>query len=363
MIRFASRAVVLGSILSLALVAAAPLPAAPTSDRFTMTPLVSNQPGVAPTTDANLVNAWGLARAGTSPWWVSDNGLDRTTIYNAAGVLQMIGNHPFQDVPGAPTGAVFSGIAGQFQIGTTVNPLVLGTSNFIFGGEDGIISAWRGGSTAALQTPAAGAAGAVFKGLAISNGAAGPRLYATDFHNGTVDVFDGGWNMVNDPGAFEDPNLPGGYGPFGIQTIGGRVFVTYAQQDADAHDDVPGQGRGIVDAYDLTGNFLGRVADHGQLNSPWGLAQAPADFGPFGGDLLVGNFGDGQINAFEELPNGHFAPRGTLRNPDGQKLTIDGLWALEFGNGGANGTPNDLFFTAGPNGESDGLFGKINNVS
>src|SRR5580765_6099241 len=364
MIRFASRAIVLASVLSLALVAAAPLPAASTSDRFNMTPLVSNVPGVAPTTDANLVNAWGLARSAGSPWWVSDNGLDRTTIYNGAGVLQMIGGHPFQGVPGAPTGAVFSGIAGQFQIGTTVSPTTLGTSNFIFAGEDGIISAWRGGSTAALPTPATGAAGAVFKGLAISNGSAGPRLYTTDFHNGTVDVFNGGWNMVNDPGAFEDPGLPSGYGPFGIQTIGDRVFVTYAQQDSDAHDDLAGQARGIVDVYDLTGNFLGRVADHGQLNSPWGLAMAPAGFGAFGGDLLVGNFGNGQINAFEELPNGHFAHRGALQTADGQKLTIDGLWALQFGGGTANnGGVNDLFFTAGPNGESDGLFGKIDESS
>ena len=359
--RLAPRVLVLVSILSLTLVAAAPLSAAPgppPSDRYTVTPLVSDITGMAPTTDLNLVNSWGLARSATSPWWVADNGVDRTTIYNGAGALQSIGGNPFQGVAGAPTGVVFSGIAGQFQVGTTASPTTLGTSNFIFDGEDGSILAWRGGSTAALVTVPS-SDNAVFKGLAISNGSAGPRLYATDFHNGRVDVFDGSWHMVNDPGAFADPNLPSGYAPFGIQTIGSRVFVTYARQDADAHDDLAGQSRGFVDAYNLTGNFLGRVADHGQLNSPWGLALAPAGFGAFGGDLLVGNFGDGQINAYEELANGHFEHRGTLRDADGQKLVIDGLWALEFGNAGANGTPNDLYFTAGPNDESDGLFGKL----
>jgi uncharacterized protein (TIGR03118 family) len=361
MIRLASRALVLASILSLALVAAAPLPAAPgppPSDRYTVTALVSNVPGVAPTTDANLVNAWGLTRSATSPWWVADNGSNKTTIYNAAGVLQSIGGQPFQTVDSAPTGDVFSGITGQFQVGTTATPTTPGTSNFVFSGEDGTIRAWRGGSTAALVT-VPNTTGAIYKGLAISNGTLGPRLYATDFHNARVDVFDGGWNMVDDPGQFTDPHMRHGYAPFGIQTIGDRVFVTYAKQDHEKSDEVAGRGRGFVDAYDLGGVFLGRVADRGQLNAPWGVAAAPAGFGRFGGDLLVGNFGDGQINAFEERPNGHFDPRGTLKAADGKKLAIDGLWALEFGSGGANGTPNDLYFTAGPNDESDGLFGKI----
>jgi uncharacterized protein (TIGR03118 family) len=226
----------------------------------------------------------------------------------------MIGGQPFQGAAGGPTGAVFSGIAGQFQVGTTVNPTTLGTSNFVFASEDGMIRAWRGGSIAALVT-ASGGTDAIFKGLAISSGAAGPRLYATDFHNARVDVFDGGWSMVNDPGAFVDPDLDSGYAPFGIQTIGSRVFVTYAKQDADAEDEVAGRGRGFVDAYDLRGNFLGRVAEHGQLNAPWGVAPAPGSFGRFGGDLLVGNFGDGQINAYEEEADGSFEHSGTLRIP------------------------------------------------
>jgi uncharacterized protein (TIGR03118 family) len=357
MFRLALRTAIAVAVLSLALVAAAPLPGAPPGDSYTVTPLASDIPGVAPTFDPNLVNGWGLARSSTSPWWVADNGTDKTTIYNGAGVLQMIGGQPFQGVAGGPTGAVFSGIAGQFQVGTTASPTTLGTSNFIFVSEDGKIRAWRGGSTAALVA-ASGGTDAIYKGLAISNGPAGPRLYATDFHNARVDVFDGGWNMMNDPGAFVDPGLDPGYAPFGIQTIGSRVFVTYAKQDADAEDEVAGQGRGFVDAYGLTGTFLGRVAEHGQLNAPWGLAAAPAAFGRFGGDVLVGNFGDGRINAYAEEADGTFAPRGTLRDADG-KLVIDGLWALEFGNAGANGTPDQLFFTAGPEDESHGLFGTI----
>src|SRR3954453_2982139 len=182
MFRLALRTAIAMAVLSLALVAAGPLPAAPPGDSYTVTPLASDIPGVAPTFDANLVNGWGLARSATSPWWVADNGSDKTTIYNGAGVLQMIGGQPFQTVEGGPTGAVFSGIAGQFLVGTTASPTTLGTSNFVFSNEDGEIRAWRGGSTAALVTvPATG--GAVFKGLAISNGPGGPRLYATDFVN------------------------------------------------------------------------------------------------------------------------------------------------------------------------------------
>jgi uncharacterized protein (TIGR03118 family) len=256
---------------------------------------------------------------------------------------------------------VFSGINGMFQVGTTASPTTLGTSNFIFDGEDGTISAWRGGSTAALVTVPS--TGAVFKGLAISNGSSGPRLYATDFSqdpgHSRVDVFDGSWNPVNTPGAFVDPMLPKHYGPFGIQTIGDRVFVTYAKQQPGSADEAHGRGRGIVDVYDLDGKFLSRVAQHGQLNAPWGLAWAPASFGRFGGDLLVGNFGDGQINAYEEMHNGRFEHRGTLRLARHGKLSIDGLWALEFGNTGNNGNADTLYFTAGINDEADGLFGTI----
>jgi uncharacterized protein (TIGR03118 family) len=351
----------LAATIAAALLAVAAATAAPHGNHYAVTPLASDVPGLAPTTDANLVNTWGLARSATSPWWIADNGNASTSVYTGAGARVDIGGHPVQGVPGDPTGAVFSGIPGQFEVGTTADPTTLDTSNFIFDGEDGTISAWRGGSTAALVTVPA--SGAVFKGLAISNGSSGPRLYATDFAQGPghrrVDVFDGSWNPVNTPGAFVDRRLPRHYGPFGIQTIGDRVFVTYARQQQGSDDEAHGRGLGIVDVYDLDGKLLGRVAQHGQLNAPWGLAWAPASFGRFGGDLLVGNFGDGQINAYQELRNGHFVHRGTLEGAKHGKLSIDGLWALEFGNAGANGDPNTLFFTAGINDEADGLFGTI----
>ena len=347
----------LAATLTAALLAVGATSAAPPGNRYTITPLASDVPGLAPATDSHLQNTWGLARSATSPWWIANNATASASVYTGAGARVDIGGLPAQGVPGDPTGAVFSGIAGQFQVGTTVSPTTLGTSNFIFDSEDGTISAWRGGSAAALVTvPASG--GAVFKGLAISNGPSGPRLYATDFANGRVDVFDGGWNMVNMPGAFVDPMLPKDYAPFGIQTIGDRVFVTYGKQQPGSDDEAHGRGLGIVDVYDLDGNFVARVAQHGQLDAPWGLALAPASFGRFGGDLLVGNFGDGQINAYAELPNGRFEHRGTL-HVDQHKLSIDGLWALEFGNAGANGDPQTLFFTAGLNDETDGLFGTI----
>jgi uncharacterized protein (TIGR03118 family) len=201
--------------------------------------------------------------------------------------------------------------------------------------------------------PAAqGDPGAIFKGLAIADG----MLYAADFHNSVVDVFDGSWSIVD---QFTDPGLPHGYAPFGIQAINSRIFVAFAKQDADAEDEVAGQGLGFVDVFDTSGNLEARVAQRGLLNAPWGLALAPADFGRFSGDLLVGNFGDGKINAFEPLPNGHFTFRGELRDGSGHPISIDGLWALEFGNGGNAGPTDTLFFTAGPDEETHGLFGKI----
>jgi uncharacterized protein (TIGR03118 family) len=341
-----SRVLLLAALLfGVAVVAVKPLSAAE-SNSYRVTPLVSDQPGVASNTDPNLVNAWGLTSSATSPWWVSDNGTDLSTLYNGAGAKQGLE----VAVAGGPTGAVFNPTAG-FLLPTG------GKALFIFDSEDGAVRAWNGaqGTTAIVVVPSTGG---IYKGIAIANTAAGPRLYAADFHNARIDVFDGSFGLVPNSG-FEDPSLPAGYAPFNVQTIGDRVFVAYAKQDADAEDEVAGQGLGFVDAYDLAGNLLGRVAQHGQLNAPWGLALAPASFGRFGGDLLVGNFGDGHINAYEELGNGHFAHRGELRDADGKKVTIDGLWALQFAQGGNNGTPGTLYFTAGPDDESHGLFGSI----
>jgi uncharacterized protein (TIGR03118 family) len=336
----------LALVLGAALVAVSPLTAAQRNS-YTVTPLVSDQPGVAPHTDPNLVNAWGLTASPTSPWWVSDNGTDKSTLYNGDGTPRTL----VVDVAGGPTGTTFNPTSA-FLLPTG------GKALFLFDSEDGVIRGWNGAQgTTAIVVKDRSDVGAIYKGLTVADTPAGPRLYAADFHNARIDVFDGSFTLL--PGGFVDSSLPSGYAPFNVQVIGDRVFVAYAKQDADAEDEVAGQGRGFVDAYDLAGNLLGRVAQHGQLNAPWGLALAPASFGRFGGDLLVGNFGDGQINAYEELGNGHFVHRGVLRDADGKKISIDGLWALQFAQGGNNGTPGTLYFTAGPDEESHGLFGSI----
>jgi uncharacterized protein (TIGR03118 family) len=309
---------------------------------YTVHPLVSNVAGAAPTMDANLVNAWGLTASPTSPWWVADNGTSVSTLYRADGSIVPL----VVQVPVHPTGTVFWGAA---------------RATFVFDTEAGQVRGWRstqGNQTVVLADRSS--VGAIYKGLALATTAMGDRFYATDFHNGRVDVFDSSFNLVTSAGAFEDAGLPSGYAPFGIQTIGSRIFVTYAKQDADAVDEIHGQGKGFVDVYDTAGSLLNRVAQHGRLDAPWGLALAPANFGRFSGDLLVGNFGDGQINAYAETANGQFEPRGELRDSDSKPISIDGLWALQFGHGAVNNGPTStLFFTAGPNDESDGLFGSI----
>ena len=317
--------------------------------------LVSDGAVPADLVDPALVNAWGLVASATSPWWVADNGTGLSTLYNGntgAKVALTV------SVPGAPTGIVFnSGPSFVVTSGTKSGP-----ARFIFASEDGTISGWNPAvaATQAVVGVDNSAGGAVYKGLAIASTAAGDRLYATNFHAGTVDVFDAGFHPVL--GGFTDADLPPGYAPFGIRHLGGTIYVTYALQDADQHDDVAGVGHGFVDAFDTEGNLLRRVASTGRLNSPWGLAVAPTDFGTFSGNLLVGNFGDGHINAFdlEHLRgDGELRPRGQLHGADGPPITIDGLWAIAFGNGAAAGPTNVLFFTAGPFGEQHGLFGKL----
>jgi uncharacterized protein (TIGR03118 family) len=335
----------LGVVIA-ALIATVPLQAA-AGNSYTVTPLVSDVPGAAPVTDPDLVNAWGLTASSTSPWWVADNGTSVSTLYNGAGAKQSLTVSVGTD--SGPTGTVFNTLGSGF---TVTNGTASGSSRFIFDGEDGVIRGWSPtvDPTHAL-VGAMGDPGAIFKGLAIADG----KLFASDFHNNEVAVFDSNWNIVD---RFTDTGLPSGYAPFGIQAINGHIFVTFAKQDAGAEDEVAGQGRGFVDEFDTSGNLVARVAQHGQLNAPWGLAQAPSDFGRFSGDLLVGNFGDGQINAYALGANGRYTHQGELRE-NGQQLTIDGLWALEFGNGANAGHTNELFFTAGPSDESHGLFGKI----
>ncbi len=332
-------------VVGAALFVTVPLQAAE-SNAYTVTPLVSDVPGAAPVLDPSLVNAWGLTASSTSPWWVADNETSVSTLYNGAGAKQALTVTVGTD--SGPTGVVFNGGPGF----VVVNGNQSGPARFIFDGEDGVLRGWNPTADATHALVAGmGDPGAIFKGLAIADG----KLFAADFHNNEVAVFNSTWNIVD---RFTDTSLPDGYAPFGIQAIGGHVFVTFAKQDADAEDEVAGQGRGFVDEFDTTGALVARVARHGQLNAPWGLAQAPSDFGRFSGDLLVGNFGDGQINAYELGPSGRYTHAGELRS-NGHQITIDGLWALEFGNGVNAGHRDELFFTAGPNDESHGLFGKI----
>jgi uncharacterized protein (TIGR03118 family) len=309
--------------------------------------------------DPNMVNAWGLVSGPTTPWWISDNGTGRSTLYNVgSGAIPLIVTVPgAEGQQGTPTGVVFNGGAGfVVSNGAGTSP-----ARFIFAGEDGTISAFRGVPVVIVVDNSA--SGAVYKGIAIDSATAGNFLYATNFHAGTVDVFDSHFNPIHTPGAFTDPDLPEGYAPFGIQNLGGTIFVTYALQDAARHDDVPGEGHGFVNAFDTAGNLLRRVASKGQLDSPWGLALAPADFGKFSNDLLVGNFGNGRIHAFDPsglTGQGEFQHRGPLHSADGPPIAIDGLWALSFGKGApANGPTNTLFFTAGPFDEQHGLFGSL----
>src|SRR5689334_5164702 len=341
-----TRARLLSTATALFLVAAAPAAAMPPQGGYDQHNLVSNQAGVAANTDPHLVNAWGLSAGPTSPWWVSDNGADVSTLYNAAGTpLPLV-----VSVPGAPTGTVFNGTAGAF-------PVAGKAATFLFDTEGGTILGWNGGTAATVEVDRSKQV-AVYKGLAIANGPTGPRIYATDFHNGAVDVFDSSWTQIPHAG-FVDRFLPRHFAPFGIQAIGDRIYVTYAKQQKGSDDEAHGRGLGIVDAFDTSGRLRARVAQFGNLNAPWGIAQAPTNFGRFSGDLLVGNFGDGRITAYREFHR-RFLPAGQLRSSRGDALAIDGLWALEFGQGAANNGPTDtLFFTAGPDDEQNGLFGTI----
>jgi len=319
--------------------------------------LVSDGAAPADLIDPNLVNAWGLVSSPTSPWWISDNGTGRSTLYRVnTGAIPLIVTVPgAMGEQSAPTGIVFNGGTGF----VVTNSAGTSPARFIFASEDGTISGFRGVPVVIAVDNSA--SGAVYKGLAIASTATGDRLYATNFHAGTVDVFDAGFNPV--PGGFTDPDLPEGYAPFGIRHLGDVIYVTYALQDADKHDDVAGEGHGFVDVFDEAGNLLRRVASKGRLNSPWGLAIAPDNFGKFSGNLLVGSFGDGHINAFDLdrlRGTGELQQRGQLHAADGRPIAIDGLWAIAFGSGSpASGPTNTLFFTAGPDDEQHGLFGKL----
>jgi uncharacterized protein (TIGR03118 family) len=330
--------------------------------------LVSDQPGKAPLTDPSLVNAWGLAASpGTnttpgSPLWVADNGSDRATLYAGATATSVTKVPLVVHVTGAaPTGQVFNADPSAFIVHDHHGNS--GSSLFLFDTENGTIDGWSpgvnpNGSNPSTRTEVArnNGANAVYKGLAIAQVNGKSFLYATNFRSGRVEAYNAAFTPVELPGGlFVDPKLPAGYGPFGIAELNGKLYVTFAKQDATLHDDVAGLGHGFVDVFSNTGTFVRRLVTRGALDSPWGLALAPASFGRFGGDLLVGNFGNGHINVYSPATGAHL---GQLHRPNGQPIVIDGLWGLRFGNGNAAKT-GQLLFSAGPDNESHGLLGKI----
>lgn len=344
------RLIASGAAIGLLLAAAIPVAAhgpQPDHDGYAVTVLVTG-----PSPDSDLVNGWGLTRAPGSPWWVADNGTDQSTLYKADGSKVSLK----VAIPGgAPTGTVFNGnaAAGDFH-----------GDLFLFDSEAGMITGWRGalGTTAEVGNDQF-AGQAVYKGLAIGTADVGDGsasyLYATDFHDRRIDVFDRTFAAQTWSGAFVDPKLPKGYGPFGIQNLNGMLFVTYAKTQPGSNDERAGHGLGVVDAFATNGTFLGRVATHGPLNAPWGLAWAPADFGRFSGDLIVGNFGDGKLHAYR-WDGHHWHQDGELKGTDSKPIVVDGLWGIGFGGETANNGPtNTLFFAAGPNDEQGGAFGTI----
>jgi len=337
--------------------------------------------------DAHLVNPWGVSESQGSPFWISDNGDGTSSLVSeqsgTLSIVSLLVSIPSPVDPlgngGTPTGQAFNstGDPNAFKVTglSAAGTLASAAAFFLFATEDGTIAGWSPGLNppgATLTTPSTHAIiavnnsenpdachGAVYKGLAIATDASGRTLlYATNFRAGTIDVFDTAFQPAMDlpAGAFTDPNLPKRYAPFNIVPIGGELFVTYAKQNKAAHDDVAGPGHGIVDVYDLQGNLLRRFASHHELNSPWGVTVGPPAFGSFAGDILIGNFGNGRINVFDPK-TGDFL--GSLKDPQGHPIVIDGLWALQVGNGAAGGDSKAVYFTAGPNDEEDGLFGSL----
>jgi uncharacterized protein (TIGR03118 family) len=349
------------------------------------TNLVSDIPGLAASNppDPSLLNPWGLAYSPTSPFWVSDNNAGVSTLYTGTGFKIPLTMNPSEGVNipspdgsnptgGTPTGIVFNGGTG-FVVSETMNGVTKsGPARFIWATEDGTIFGWApnvdfNNAIIAVDnsTNPTAVDGAVYKGLTIATDASGQTLlYASNFRSGQVDVFDTNFKPVTNlpAGAFTDPHLPKGYAPFDVQELNGKIFVTYALQNAAKHDDIGGQGHGFVDSYNLDGSGETRVATRGRLDSPWGLAIAPASFGDLAGDLLVGNFRDGRINAFSISDDGHGHFDGQLKDANDKPIQIDHLWALKVGNDHAAGSSQTVFFTAGINNEMDGLFGSLQAV-
>ena len=328
--------------------------------------------------DPNLVNPWGLAESSTSPFWISEGGAGVSTLYNTSGAPQpLVVAIPHPDNPlgtgGVPTGVVFNSVPsaqGAFKLSGVNNAGIPVTAPaiFLFATKDGTILGWNPGvNPVGFDAAKAGryaiivvdsSATAAYTGLAIATDRGGmTRLYAANFRAGTVDMFDTTFKQIPLYGAFSDPYLPPGYAPFNVApiTIDGatRMVVTYSIPDLR---NTFGQGRGIVNTFDVDGGGLRRLVQHGQLNAPWGIVMTPSGFGDLGGTLWIGNFGDGRINAYDPR-TGAFVSK--VRSPDNKPIVIDGLWSIKFGNGGVGGAIETLYFTAGPNGERDGIFGSL----
>lgn len=335
----------------------------PRGNVYLLHTLVSDLPAHAERLDPNLVNPWGIAYGPGGPFWISGNGTGVSTLYDGEGRSFPAGNPLVVTIPApaggnppaAPTGIVFSGM-------TAFEAAPSKPAAFIFATEDGTISAWNhaADATHALLKVDQSTSKAVYKGLALGHNTAGDFLFATNFRAGKIDVFNSAFAPASLAGSFTDPNLPSGFAPFGIRNINGNLYVTYAMQDPAKHDDVAGPGNGFVDVFDTEGRLMKRLISRGVLNSPWGLAVAPSNFGDLSGSLLVGNFGDGAIHGFDAA-NGSLA--GQMLDPSGRALSIPGLWGLLFGNGGLGGDVGVLYFTAGipgpDNVEDHGAFGEI----
>lgn len=350
---------------------------------YKQTNLTSNVASLAPTRDADLVNAWGLARSSTSPWWVADNGPGLSTLYNGTGVKQgLVVTIPPADttaMTGTPTGAVYNGDSTAFLLAPGKSAV------FLFVTEDGTISGWNPGVAATSAVIMVNHKGAsVYKGVTIATvqtqSGTQTYLYAADFRQGRVDVFDTNFKPVqmrsdrddddwfdfdhdrgNDHGgglSFDDPRLPRGYAPFNVQNIGGNIYVAFAKQGSGV-DEVHGAGLGFVDVFSPKGKLLTRLQPGPWFNAPWGLALGSSDFGAYSHDVLVGQFGSGEILAFDPV-TGKF--KGKLNGVDNNPIHIDGLWSIAFGNGGNAGPATSLYFTAGPDDESNGLFGNLTAV-
>ena len=306
---------------------------------YSQTNLVSNTAGVATTTDSQLLNPGGISFIPGSDFWIADNNAGVSTLYDNKGnkdtglVVTIPGatkNPNGNCSPGCPTGNVANG-----------NGVYFGGGQFVFDTEDGLIASWNGSSNTATVSFDNSASGAVYKGLALANSTS---LLAANFNSGKVDVFDQNFNPTSLSGSFTDPNLPAGFAPHGIHVIGNQIYVAYAMQDAAKHDAQPGAGMGVVDIFDLNGNFVKTfVAAGAQLNAPWGVVAAPATFGAFPSAILIGNFGDGTINAFDTT--GKFL--GQLTDTSNKALVNPGLWDMVFGGGGTSGDPGTLYLTAG----------------